>query len=105
VFYVQEGSVKVSVVSEQGKEAVVALHGSGDFFGESCLNGHPLCVATAVAIAESVILDARARTAIAVKVVKLARRGECSPTALRDQVLAEVSAGTGAQRGSGVVAT
>lgn len=42
VFYIQKGKVKVCVVSEQGKEAVVALHGEGDFFGESCLTGHPL---------------------------------------------------------------
>ena len=39
VFYVQEGQVKVFVISEQGKEAVVALHGGGDFFGEGCLTG------------------------------------------------------------------
>jgi len=37
VFYIQEGKVKVFVVSDQGKEAVVALHGNGDFFGEGCL--------------------------------------------------------------------
>ena len=41
VFYIQEGRVKVCVLSDEGKEAVVALHGNGDFFGESCLNGHP----------------------------------------------------------------
>jgi len=56
VFYIQEGKVKVCVVSEQGKEAVVALHGNGDFFGESCLNGHPLRVSTVVAVTESVIM-------------------------------------------------
>ena len=56
VFYIQEGKVKVCVVSEQGKEAVVALHGNGEFFGESCLNGHPLRVATAVTVTESVIM-------------------------------------------------
>ena len=41
VFYIQSGDCKVSVISEQGKEAVVALHGKGDFFGEGCLNGQP----------------------------------------------------------------
>ena len=56
VFHIQKGKVKVTVVSEQGKEAVVALHGNGDFFGESCLNGHPLRVATVVAVTESVIM-------------------------------------------------
>lgn len=56
VFYIQKGKVKICVVSEQGKEAVVALHGNGDFFGESCLNGHPLRVATAVTVTESVMM-------------------------------------------------
>ena len=56
VFYIQEGKVKVCVVSEQGKEAVVALHGNGDFFGESCLNGHPLRMATVVTMTECVIM-------------------------------------------------
>jgi CRP/FNR family transcriptional regulator, cyclic AMP receptor protein len=56
VFYIQEGKVKVCVVSEQGKEAVVALHGNGDFFGENCLNGHPLRVATVVTVTASVIM-------------------------------------------------
>lgn len=56
VFYIQEGKVKVCVVSAQGKEAVVALHGNGDFFGESCLNGHPLRVATVVTVTECVIM-------------------------------------------------
>src|SRR5579859_8149340 len=56
VFYIQEGRVKVCVVSEQGKEAVVALHGNGEFFGESCLNGHPLRVATVVTVTECVIM-------------------------------------------------
>ena len=56
VFYVQEGKVKVTVVSEQGKEAVVALHGKGDFFGEGCLNGHMLRMATVVTMTECVIM-------------------------------------------------
>ena len=55
VFYIQEGKVKVCVVSERWKEAVVALHGNGDFFGESCLNGHPLRMATVVTMTDSVI--------------------------------------------------
>ncbi len=56
VFYIQEGKVKVCVVSDQGKEAVVALHGNGDLFGESCLNGHPLRMATVVTMTECVIM-------------------------------------------------
>ena len=56
VFYIQEGKVKVCVVSQQGKEAVVALHGNGDFFGENCLNGHPLRVATVVTVTQCAIM-------------------------------------------------
>jgi CRP/FNR family cyclic AMP-dependent transcriptional regulator len=55
VFYVQKGKVKLTVISEQGKEAVVAILGPGDFFGEGCLNGHPLRIATTRAIDECVI--------------------------------------------------
>ena len=56
VFYIQKGKVKVYVVSEQGKEAVVALHGNGDFFGEGCLTGQPLRLATIIAMTECVIM-------------------------------------------------
>jgi CRP/FNR family transcriptional regulator, cyclic AMP receptor protein len=55
VFYVQEGKLKVTVISEQGKEAVVAILGPGDFFGEGSLNGHALRVATTSAMAECVV--------------------------------------------------
>ena len=56
VFYIQEGAVKVCVVSEQGKEAVVAIHRKGDFFGEGCLTGQPLRLATVAAMSECVIM-------------------------------------------------
>lgn len=56
VFYIQEGKVKVCVISETGKEAVVALHGNGDFFGESCLIGQPLRLATVVAMTKCLIM-------------------------------------------------
>jgi CRP/FNR family transcriptional regulator, cyclic AMP receptor protein len=55
VFYLQEGKVKVKVISERGKEAVVALHGKGDFFGEGCLTGQPLRLATAATMGDCVI--------------------------------------------------
>src|SRR5260370_10830931 len=55
VFYIQSGKVKKTVVSEQGKEAVVALLGIGDFFGEGCLTGQPLRLATVSAVTECVI--------------------------------------------------
>ena len=56
VFYIEEGQVKVSVVSEQGKEAVVAIHAKGDFVGEGCLSGQPRRLATAATMTESVIM-------------------------------------------------
>jgi len=56
VFYIQEGKVKVCVISDAGKEAVVALHGDEDFFGEGCLSGQPLRLATVAAMTECVIM-------------------------------------------------
>jgi CRP/FNR family cyclic AMP-dependent transcriptional regulator len=56
VFYIPSGKVKTIVVSEQGKEAVVSLLGTGDFFGEGCFTGQPLRLATVSAMAESVIV-------------------------------------------------
>lgn len=49
VYYLQKGQVKLSVVSKQGKEAVIALLRAGEFFGEGCLAGQPLRMATATA--------------------------------------------------------
>jgi len=56
VKYVQKGGVKLSVVNEVGKEAVVAILGPGDFFGEGCLAGQPVCMGTATAIVPTSIL-------------------------------------------------
>ena len=56
VFFVQRGKVKLTVLSRQGKQAVVALLGPGDFFGEGCLAGQPLRMATATALTESSVL-------------------------------------------------
>src|SRR5580700_9853490 len=55
VFYIQSGKVKKTVVSEQGKEAVVALLGAGEFFGEGCLAGELLRLATVSAMTKCVI--------------------------------------------------
>jgi CRP/FNR family transcriptional regulator, cyclic AMP receptor protein len=65
VFYIQQGKIKLTVVSEQGKEAVVAILGPGHFFGEQCLNGHPLRIATTRAIDECVITRLEKATMIA----------------------------------------
>jgi len=56
VMYIQEGGVKLSVVNEVGKEAVVAMLGPGDFFGEGCLAGQKISIATATAMTPTVVL-------------------------------------------------
>jgi CRP/FNR family transcriptional regulator, cyclic AMP receptor protein len=56
VFYIQSGKIEVSVVSQQGKERVIAILNAGDFFGEGCLAGQPLHMASAIALAESAVI-------------------------------------------------
>ena len=56
VFYIQVGKVKLTVVSQQGKEAVVAILERGAFFGESCLAGQVIRTATATAVEDSTIV-------------------------------------------------
>jgi CRP-like cAMP-binding protein len=56
VFYIQEGKIKICVVSRRGKEAVVAIHGKGDFFGEGSLTGQPVRLAAAIAMTECTVM-------------------------------------------------
>src|SRR5258708_21524001 len=56
VFYIQQGRVKLKVKSKQGKEAVIAILGVGDFLGEACLIGQTVCLMTATVIVPSFIL-------------------------------------------------
>ena len=56
IFYIQKGKVKLTVVSEQGKEAVIAMLGPRDFFGEGCLTVQPLRMATATALSECSVM-------------------------------------------------
>jgi CRP/FNR family transcriptional regulator, cyclic AMP receptor protein len=56
VLYIRDGKLKILVTSEQGKEAVVAILGPGDFFGEGCLIGQPLRLATAMTITDCTIM-------------------------------------------------
>jgi CRP-like cAMP-binding protein len=56
VFYVQRGKVKIAVVSKQGKEAIVAILGPNDFFGEGCLAGQAQRMATVATMTDSVIV-------------------------------------------------
>ena len=55
VFYIQSGRVKVVVISEQGKEAVVGIFGPGQFFGEGCMNGHSVRIATTTAMKDCLV--------------------------------------------------
>ncbi len=66
VFYIQKGRVKVVVLSGQGKEAVVGILEAGQFFGEGCLNGHALRVATTTALEECLITSITKPAMIAV---------------------------------------
>jgi len=61
VFYIQDGGVKLSVLSSSGKEAVVAMLGPGDFFGEGCLAGQPLRMGSATAIVPTTVLRIQKR--------------------------------------------
>src|SRR6202162_4960221 len=56
VLYIQKGGVRLSVVNDTGKEAVVAILGPSDFFGEGCLAGQPIRIGTATAIAATTVL-------------------------------------------------
>jgi CRP/FNR family transcriptional regulator, cyclic AMP receptor protein len=56
IFYIQKGKVKLTVVSNAGKEAVIAILSVGDFLGEGCLAGRPVCLATATAMSDCLIV-------------------------------------------------
>ena len=62
VFYIQKGKVQITVLSKQGKEGVIAVLGAGDFFGEGCLAGQPLHIATASAMSESSVIKIEKQT-------------------------------------------
>jgi CRP-like cAMP-binding protein len=55
LFYIQKGKVKIGVTSEQGKEVVIAVLEAGQFFGEGCLNGQSVRIATAMAMKECLL--------------------------------------------------
>ena len=66
VFYIQKGKVKITVISEQGKEAVVAVLGPDEFCGEGCLTGQLLRLGTAAAMTECVIMRLQKETMVRV---------------------------------------
>jgi CRP/FNR family cyclic AMP-dependent transcriptional regulator len=56
LFYIRQGKVKLAVTSKQGKEAIVAVLSSGDFFGEGCLAGQSVRIATAIAMSDCTLI-------------------------------------------------
>jgi CRP/FNR family transcriptional regulator, cyclic AMP receptor protein len=56
VFYIQKGKVKLSVVSQSGKEATIGILNEGDFFGEGCLTGQPLRLCSATAMTDCSVM-------------------------------------------------
>jgi len=56
VFYIQKGKVKLSVVSESGREATIGILNEGSFFGESCLTGQPLRLCSATAMTDCTVM-------------------------------------------------
>ena len=77
VFYIQQGRVKLKVKSKQGKEAVIAILGGGEFLGEPCLIGQTVCLATAVTIVPSTILRIDKKEMQRVLHEELARGNTC----------------------------
>ena len=67
IFYIQKGKIKLTVISKQGKEAVVALLGAGDFFGEGCLAGQSVRMASATTMSECSLM--RVEKAVAIRVL------------------------------------
>jgi CRP-like cAMP-binding protein len=55
VYYIQKGKIKLTVISQHDKEAVVGILGPGQFFGEGCMNGHPLRISTTTAIEACIV--------------------------------------------------
>jgi CRP/FNR family transcriptional regulator, cyclic AMP receptor protein len=68
LFYIQKGKVKLTVVSRHGKEAIVAVLGPADFFGEGCLAGQPKRISTAATLSDSTVV--RIEKSAAMKVIR-----------------------------------
>ena len=77
IYYLQRGRVKVVVLSEQGKEAVVGLIEAGQFFGEGCMNGHKLRIATTTAM-EACLITAINKSAMIAELKRSQSFPRCS---------------------------
>ena len=68
IFYIHKGKVKLTVIANSGKEAVIAILGAGDFLGEGCLAGRPVRLATATAMTDCTL--ARIEKAATIRVLR-----------------------------------
>ena len=66
VFYIKEGKVKLTVVSQLGKEATIGILNEGDFFGEGCLTGQPLRLCSAITMTDCSVMKIDKKAMIAV---------------------------------------
>ena len=66
IFFIQKGKIKLTVVANSGKEAVIALLGPGDFFGEGCLAGRPVRLSTASALSDCSVMRLQKATIVGV---------------------------------------
>jgi CRP/FNR family transcriptional regulator, cyclic AMP receptor protein len=66
IFYIQKGRIKLTVQSDRGKEAIVGILEAGQFFGEGCMNGHPLRISTTTAIEDTVVTSITKKAMLAI---------------------------------------
>jgi len=66
IFYIQKGRIKLTVQSERGKEAIVGILEAGQFFGEGCMNGHPLRISTTTAIEDTLVTSITKKAMLAI---------------------------------------
>jgi CRP/FNR family transcriptional regulator, cyclic AMP receptor protein len=66
VFYIEKGKVQLTVISDQGKEGVIAMPSAGDFFGEGCLAGQPRHIASATAMSNAIVVRIEKETMVRV---------------------------------------
>ena len=96
VFYIKKGKIKVAVISDEGKEAIVALLGADEFVGEGCLIGQPKRLATASAVTECEIMRVEKTFCRSEIFQQLTRVVECPLSLKADS--ANIRAGTAAVR-------
>jgi CRP/FNR family transcriptional regulator, cyclic AMP receptor protein len=97
VFYIRAGNVKVVITSEQGEQAIVAIHGKGEFFGLGCLRAQPRRLATAHAVTDSDVMRVDKAEMVRVLhaepaaaeffIAHLLERNACAQADLADQLL------------------